>query len=113
MSQNINLKKEITDKYSLQVRLLREFNKSIHANTFNVNLAALKDNMNIVPFDNNKWDKNPHKFCLDHYNLAEYYKLILLVNNCKTLFDFTPTKLNREIMAPKMGIIETILTYSY
>lgn len=113
MSENINLKQEISNKFSLQVKLLSEFNKSILSNTFRVNLKALIDNSDIISFDkHNQWEGDPYKFCYDHYGLSEYYKVILLVNNCRTMFDFTSTNLNRKIIAPRQQIIESVLSYS-
>lgn len=97
-------------KSKLVKELITEFTKPIFLNRYFINLDALKINSDIVPFNKNTWDQNPQQFCFDYYKIYEYYLVILLVNNIKSMFYFKKDNLNKGmIIAPKEDKIISIL----
>lgn len=93
--------------------IISEFNKSIHENRFITNLDYLlyRDNVKYVDFSNDVWNMRPDFFCVDHYNHAFIYPVILLVNNLKTIFNFIPENFKDNlIIAPKINKIIKVLT---
>lgn len=78
-----------------------EFNKPIFLNLFYLNRAGLKLNSKSVKFSKNEWVQNPQLFCRDYYGEYEYYRIILLINNIKSVFLFDSVNLiNNVILAP-------------
>lgn len=88
-----------------------EFSKPIFLNRFYANIDGLIYNSKKVEFNNNKWVQNPQKFCLDHYEKQDYYKIILLVNRISSMFLFDRDNLKDGlIIAPyERSILKTII----
>jgi hypothetical protein len=105
----------LIDYYNLQPQdynlILSEFNKSIHNNRFLINYDFLMKNCDNIKFDKDRWIMRPEYFCADHYGHPFIYPVILLSNQLKTIFEFTPDKfLNTFIKAPKINIILRIMS---
>lgn len=104
---------------SLDVKsVFREFARPILENVFFTNLAALRLESNYYEFNNDNWYQKPTVFCLDVYDEPLLYPVIMLTNNIKTFFEFTPerfaqtVKNQRIIIAPYKDIIIKILSTS-
>ena len=99
-------------------QIFREFAKPILSNVFFTNLAALRLESDYYEFTNDRWTQQPTIFCLDNYNEPLLYPVIMLVNNIKTFFEFTPerfpitVKNQRIIIAPYRSTIIKVLSTS-
>lgn len=106
-SQNIDVK-----------NIFKEFAKPILSNVFFTNLAVLRLESDFYEFTNDRWIQRPTIFCMDNYEEPLLYPIILLVNNIKTFFEFTPerfvstVKNQRIIIAPHRTIINKVLSTS-
>ena len=107
------------DSQSMNVKkIFFEFKKSRFQNVFFNNLILLKANSNYYDFTNDNWLQRPTIFCLDVYNDPQIYPVIMLVNNIKTFFEFTPSNFKqmpdgrRIIIAPTYSTILDILNTS-
>ena len=91
-------------------RILKEFKKPIHENTFFINLDLLRKDSKFINFTESRWKMRPEVFCLDFYNEHNYYPIILLVNNISTIFEFKIENLDqRIIIAPYEETIIKVL----
>lgn len=90
-------------------KIVSEFTKPIHSNRFLNSIESLKQDSKKINFDT-KWNNNPQKFALDYYGYAEYYLVVLLVNNLKSIFEFNLDYIKESIiLAPhEYTIINTI-----
>jgi len=112
MSKIANLKVEIDYLPADAKAVIDEFNKNIFENIFYRNRSFLKDNSDVTPFSKNTWEYNPQCFCLEHYGTDQFYPIILIVNNLKSIFEFYPDKLEMKIYSPTLNIINSLLTLS-
>jgi hypothetical protein len=98
--------------------IFKEFSKPILSNVFFTNLAALRLESDYYEFTNDRWIQRPTIFCMDNYDEPLLYPIIMLVNNIKTFFEFTPERFaptiknQRIIIAPYRNIISKILSTS-
>ena len=109
--QQTDLKKHFDLFSSNQNKVINEFKKSIHDNIFFINIDSLQSNSKFITFDVEKWSQRPDVFCNDYYKNSSYYQILLLVNNIKTIFNFTPEAVkNRIIIAPTEAAIIKLLS---
>jgi hypothetical protein len=98
--------------------IFKEFTKPILSNVFFTNLAALRLESDYYEFTKDSWIYRPTIFCMDIYDEPLLYPVILLVNNIKTFFEFTPdrftptVKNQRVIISPYRTTINKILSTS-
>ena len=104
---------------SLDIKnIFKEFAKPILSNVFFTNLAALRLESDFYEFTNDRWTQQPAIFCMDNYEEPLLYPVIMLVNNIKTFFEFTPERFaptiknQRIIIAPYRRTINKILSTS-
>ena len=111
MKQHSNLLKHFSAQSYEQKKITEEFRKPIHENLFLINSLYLKQNSELIFFNNTKWDMRPEVFCVDQYDERYYfYPIILLMNNLSTIFNFTKNNLkNESITAPFLDSILTII----
>lgn len=112
----------LIEHFSLQTNdvknIFKEFAKPILENVFFTNLGALRLESDFYEFTNDRWMQRPTIFCLDNYNEPLLYPVIMLVNNIKSFFEFTPErfiptiKKQRIIIAPYRSTITKILSTS-
>jgi hypothetical protein len=90
--------------------IVREFNKTIHENRFFINKEYLLRNCKDIKFNKDVWIMRPEFFCSDHYGHPFLSRIILLVNNLKSIFEFIPENVtNNYIKAPKINSVINIL----
>ncbi|MEO5350435.1 MAG: hypothetical protein H7836_12415 [Magnetococcus sp. YQC-3] len=112
MGTSANIASEIFSKTTDQYRIDLEFSKEIFNNVFFKNLDGLKENSNIVLFNNPKWEQNPKQFCIDHYGDPGIYKIVLLINSIPSIFSFKSDQFkNFKIYAPKLNDIYKVLAF--
>ena len=112
MSTDANIINELLAKSTDQSNLDDEFKKDIFDNIFFKNMDGLLSNANKISFNKPNWEQNPKQFCIDQYNEANLYKLILLVNNIQSLFAFKSSNfINTQIYAPRISDIYKVLSY--
>ena len=89
-------------------KVLSEFKKDIHLNSFFNNSDFLWNNSSLVKFKKDVWRYRPEIFCLDYYDEPYFFPVILCINNLGSVFEFTPANLSQElIITPrKSDIIE-------
>ncbi len=111
-----NQKTDLIEHYASlktdQKKVMLEFEKSIHQNTFFININLLQTNSDLVEFNVEKWYMRPELFCKDYYTNPYLSQIVLLVNNIKSFFEFIPDKFtDRIIIAPHQIEIKKLLTY--
>jgi hypothetical protein len=117
-TQTISLLDHFASQTSEVKNIFKEFEKPILSNVFFTNLAALRLESDYHEFTNDRWNQRPTIFCMDNYEEPLLYPIIMLVNNIKTFFEFTPgrfpatIKNQRIIIAPHRRIISKILRTS-
>jgi hypothetical protein len=98
--------------------IFKEFAKPILSNVFFTNLAALRLESDFYEFTNDRWMQRPWIFCMDNYEEPLLFPIVMLVNNIKTILEFTPerfvptVKNQRIIIAPYRTTINKILSTS-
>jgi len=112
----------LTDHFASQTldvkNIFKEFAKPILSNVFFTNLAALRLESDFYEFTNDRWVQRPTIFCMDVYDEPLLYPVIMLVNNIKTFFEFTPDRFiptiknQRIIIAPYRTTINKVLSTS-
>lgn len=113
MGQMANIANDILFKTTDQKKIDNEFKKNIFENVFFKNLEGLKEKSEIVLFNNPKWEQNPKIFCLDKYDEAGYYKVILMINNIPSMFSFKSENFKDfKIYAPVRREMLKVLSYS-
>lgn len=92
--------------------VLKEFYKPLNKNIFFKNKSYLVNNSKIVNFSKQSWRYNPQLYCLEEYDIAQLFPLILLVNDIRSLFEFTPEEMKSQIITPKKFAITDIFSFS-
>jgi hypothetical protein len=91
--------------------VLKEFYKPLNKNIFFKNKRYLIDNSKMVNFNKYNWRYNPQLYCLEEYDIAQLFPLILLVNDVRSIFEFTPEKMKSQIITPKKFAIIDIFSF--
>lgn len=104
------------DRYYLSIpsnarNILNEFGNSPHSNLIFKNKKGLIYHAELVDFDDNSWNFNPQKFCVDHYGSQFYYPIILVCNELKSIFQFNTKNIKGKIIAPQAQTIASVLTF--
>jgi len=88
----------------------KEFNKPIIQNMFFQNIEYLRQESMVYPFKP-KYTFSPQSVCVDAYgeSAKDMYPIILLVNNCRSIFEFTREKV-KDIIVPKYDAIVNVIT---
>jgi uncharacterized lipoprotein YddW (UPF0748 family) len=94
-------------RYNITTFIKHEFSKNIIENIFYQNLDYLKRNSYLIDFKPD-YNYSPQKVSYNEYKNKNYYELILLVNNCKTFFQFNNSYLKKIIIPTKQAIINII-----
>jgi len=116
--QTTSLIEHLTNQPTDIKSIFKEFAKPILSNVFFTNLAALRLESDYYEFTNDRWMQRPTIFCMDNYDEPLLYPVIMLVNNIKTFFEFTPERFpptiknQRIIIAPYRTTINKILSTS-
>jgi len=90
--------------------IINEFNKPLISNIFFINLDYLKTKSDLVDFKS-EYNYSPQKVCIDYYNNKNYYPIILLVNNCKSIFEFNDYNY-KKVMVPSLNAIVEVINSS-
>jgi hypothetical protein len=107
-----DIRTDISLKTTDQRKIDVEFSKNIFHNIYFKNLEGLKEKSDIVLFNNDKWEQNPMKFCLDRYKEVGFYKIILLINDVGSMFNFKSENFKDfKIYAPPRREMMKILSY--
>jgi hypothetical protein len=108
MSDNIlnplDESKYIDDYLSAFIK--EEFTKPIINNIFFINIDYLKENSQVVEFKT-KYDFSPQAAAIDYYNNKFFYPIIMLVNNCPSIFKFH-SAYYQKILIPSLDSIVNI-----
>ena len=75
------------------------------------NKQGLNYNADLISFSKNVWNQNPMQFCLDYYNNAQYYPIILICNTLNSMYEFTLNNLKNGIISPLKDDIIRILNF--
>lgn len=111
MSQASHVLVNFSQKYKNTQFVIEEFDRPLFENRFFINKAGLIYNSKTVSSFKNTWVQNPQKFALEFYGDYDFYRVILLVNDIKSVFRFDHKNLkNGVIIAPsKSVILQTIM----
>ena len=110
MLESSNVLVRYTEQTKNMRNIIEEFKLPLFMNRFYLNRAGLILNSKTAKFNKNKWVNNPQQFCLDKYGEHEYYRIILLVNNIRSIFLFNTNYLkNNLVIVPKEQSILSIL----
>lgn len=111
-SERINIAHDIVLQITDISKIQFEFAKPLFRNIFYRNKKALISNAEKIKFSKDIWELNPRQFCLDIYSETLFDKIILLVNNLKSSFEFKRDFFKDNIiLAPKVESILKILSY--
>lgn len=111
MSQSSSLFNTYRSLDSLTKLTIIEFQKDIHKNRFFNNKQYLINNSTTVAFNQRSWHLRPEFFSYDYYGSAELYRIVLLVNDISTRFNFRESRFkNAGIIAPSLGAVQEILS---
>jgi len=112
MSENIlnplDESKYIDDYLSFFIK--KEFTKPITNNLFFVNIDYLRKNSQVVDFKL-KYNFSPQTVAIDYYDNKFFYPIIMLVNNCPSIFKFHSTYY-QKILVPSLESIINIYNSS-
>lgn len=111
MRTSSNLARHFSSFTSDVRSLQKEFAKSPHSNIIYKNKKGLIDSSETVTFKSPSWNYNPMQFCVDFYDKQYYYPVILVVNNIGSIYEFTQQNLNNQIIAPKLSVIISLLSF--
>jgi len=103
---NLDILDEISSKTYLQTIIDNEFKKSLDQNIFYINMEYLILNSRDERFKQ-EWELSPKKASLDLYSNQYLYKILLMVNNCSTISDFTMDNL-QYVKAPEISAIRKL-----
>lgn len=96
---------------TLTTSSIYEFQKPIHKNRFFNNKDFLIDTADYIKFTNKKWHLRPEFFSQDHYGVAELFRIILVVNEITSRFNFRSEFFEKYgIIAPTIGAIRSVLS---
>jgi hypothetical protein len=109
MTTTANLIKEFDSITTDSKIIMYEFAKPLYKNIFFRNKEYLVENSKEKDFNKHVWDKNPQKFCLEEYDNPLIFPIILLVNDIRSIFEFTREKMNSKIITPTRIAIINIL----
>jgi len=70
-------------------------------------IPLLRQNSKIVPFKHT-YNYSPQTVSIEFYNTKKLYPIILVVNNCHTIFEFTSEKYS-FLYVPNVDIIKKII----
>ena len=98
-----------TDYDDFDVKVLEQLSSNPFENIFNSNIEELRKNSETIEFNSSRYDMRPDLVAWDYYQSLTMTNLILLVNNCITLFNFTRENLGDAILLPKKIHIEKLL----
>jgi len=90
--------------------VIAEFQKDLHKNRFFNNKEFLVLSSDLVAFDKKAWHLRPEFFSYDYYGSPELFRVVLLVNDISTRFNFRAEKLPQGIYAPTVEAIEIVLS---
>lgn len=113
MGTSANIAVDIFRKTTDHQKIDAEFNNSIFDNIFWINQEGLLREAKTVIFDKDKWEYNPQQFCLDHYNDVSFYRIVMMVNNIGSIFEFKRDNFkDNKIRVPIVNEIYNILAYA-
>jgi len=98
-----------TEYDDFDAKVLEQLSSNPFTNIFNSNIIELRKNSNTIEFDSSRYNMRPDLVAWDHYQSPAMTNLILLVNNCVTLFNFTRENLGDIILLPKKVYINKLL----
>jgi hypothetical protein len=109
--QKTNLLDNSNLKINNREKVIKEFSKPIFENKFFINKEFLLLNSNKYEFKKESWVQNPKYFSLEVYGEAEYYRIILLVNNLGSMIQFKSSNLKDSlIIVPRENNIGKIIS---
>ena len=91
------------------IKILNQLSSNPFVNIFNSNINELRKNSDAIEFNSSRYNMRPDLVAWDYYQSLTATNLILLVNNCATLFNFTRENLGDTILIPKKNYINKLL----
>ena len=93
----------------LELAILQQLSSSPLDNIFNLNYVELRKNSKTVKFKSSRYNMRPDLVAWDYYNSLAMTNLIILVNNCTTVFNFTRDEVGADILLPDILYIKNLL----
>ena len=90
-------------------KVLEQLSSDPFSNIFNSNINELRKNSNVIEFNSSRYNMRPDLVAWDYYQSLTMTNLILIVNNCATLFNFTRENIGDIILVPKKVYVEKLL----
>lgn len=110
MPQTSSLPQTYQLQNSITKQTIEEFQKSIHKNRFFNNREYLFYNSTLIKFNKKNWFLRPEYFCAEYYGIPELFRVILLLNNISSRFNFRAENLKKGILTPTLESIRDVLT---
>ena len=97
----------VTD--DLELEIMQQMSSSPLDNIFNINYHELRKNSKTVKFKNSRYNMRPDLVAWDNYESIVMTGVIILVNNCSTILNFTRDKIGEDIIIPDIIFIKNLL----
>ena len=78
-------------------------------NLFNLNIYEIIESSSKIEFNASRYNMRPDLVSWDHYQSLTMTNLILLVNNCVSLFNFTRELVGDKILLPDAMYLKKLL----
>ena len=90
-------------------KVIDELSKDPLDNIFNKNITEIRNNSKKIPFKSSRYDMRPDLVAWDEYQSLAMTNLLLLVNRCTSLMNFTRSNVGEYILVPDKLFIEKLL----
>jgi len=110
MPQTSDLIQSYRRTSSISSDIVEEFKKSVLQNRFFWHKKFLIDSAKKIRFDVPTWHLRPEFFAYDYYGEANFFHIVLLVNDISSRFNFKQIKFPAGIIAPSEGAIRKVLS---
>ncbi len=110
MAKTSSLVQSYRQMDSITIDVIYEFQKPIHKNRFFNNKEYLLMNSDLFAFDRKTWHLRPEFFAYDKYGSSELFRVVLLVNDIFSRFNFRADVLEKGIYAPSVESIQNVLS---
>ena len=110
MGQSTDLLQNYRQQDTLTKETITEFQKPIHKNRFFNNMEYLYLKSALIRFDKKSWFLRPEFFSYDYYGSPELFRVVLLINNISSRFNFRAENFRKGIRAPSLEAMRDVLS---
>ena len=98
-----------TEYDTFDTLVINELSKFPLDNLFNMYINEIRQHSTTIDFNASRYDYRPDLVSWDHYQSLNMTNLILLVNRCTTLMNFTRANIGATILVPDKNYLVKLL----